>query len=62
MKFRGFIKAEEGSRGGWWIPLWNDDTLEESIESSNNITYEEHEEEEEEQNDDNDNLTSFNAE
>ncbi|CAG8706686.1 6419_t:CDS:2, partial [Funneliformis caledonium] len=22
---RGFVKAEEGSRGGWWLPLWNQD-------------------------------------
>ncbi|CAJ0627334.1 1697_t:CDS:2 [Entrophospora sp. SA101] len=50
VNFRGFIKAEEGSRGGWWLPLWNEDTLEEPLESSND-----------EQNDDN-NLASLNAE
>src|SRR4051794_13675412 len=32
--FRGFVKAEEGSRGGWWLPLWNQDVgLEDSLES-----------------------------
>ena len=32
---RGFVKAEEGSRGGWWLPLWNQDVdgLEDSLES-----------------------------
>ncbi|CAG8714651.1 9763_t:CDS:2, partial [Ambispora leptoticha] len=31
-RIRGFVKAEEGSRGGWWLPLWNDDdTLEDAI-------------------------------
>ncbi|RIA96820.1 hypothetical protein C1645_802180 [Glomus cerebriforme] len=32
---RGFVKAEEGSRGGWWLPLWNQDVdgLEDSFES-----------------------------
>lgn len=32
---RGFVKADEGSRGGWWLPLWNQDVdgLEDSLES-----------------------------
>ncbi|CAG8475083.1 6501_t:CDS:2 [Ambispora gerdemannii] len=31
-QIRGFVKAEEGSRGGWWLPLWNDDeVLEDAI-------------------------------
>ena len=32
---RGFVKAEEGSRGGWWLPLWSQDVdgLEDSLES-----------------------------
>jgi hypothetical protein len=30
---RGFVKADEGSRGGWWLPLWNQDIdgLEDSL-------------------------------
>ncbi|KAG9306419.1 hypothetical protein G9A89_018302 [Geosiphon pyriformis] len=34
-KIRGFVKAEEGSRGGWWLPLWNDDVLEDAINPPN---------------------------
>ncbi|GBC01110.1 hypothetical protein RclHR1_04070012 [Rhizophagus clarus] len=31
---RGFVKADEGSRGGWWLPLWSQDVdgLEDSLE------------------------------
>ncbi|CAG8573047.1 7311_t:CDS:2 [Paraglomus occultum] len=31
-KCGNFVKASEGSRGGWWLPLWNDDTLEDAID------------------------------
>ncbi|CAG8755477.1 7453_t:CDS:1, partial [Racocetra fulgida] len=35
---RGFIKAEDGRRGGWWLPLWNDDSVEDTLESPINST------------------------
>ena len=33
-KFGNFVKVSEGSRGGWWLPLWNDDTLEDAIDAA----------------------------
>ncbi|CAG8580323.1 9757_t:CDS:2 [Acaulospora morrowiae] len=30
---RGFIKAEEGDRSGWWLPLSNEESLDDTIES-----------------------------
>ncbi|CAG8641781.1 10458_t:CDS:2 [Cetraspora pellucida] len=38
VNFRGFIKAENGRRGGWWLPLWNDDSVEDPLESPINNT------------------------
>jgi membrane associated rhomboid family serine protease len=32
-KFGSFVKVSEGSRGGWWLPLWNDDALEDAIDA-----------------------------
>ncbi|CAG8454344.1 7636_t:CDS:2 [Dentiscutata erythropus] len=38
VNIRGFIKAEVGRRGGWWLPLWNDDSIEDPLETSINHT------------------------
>ncbi|CAG8503223.1 7879_t:CDS:2 [Dentiscutata heterogama] len=37
VNIRGFIKAEDGRRGGWWLPLWNDDSIEDPLETSINL-------------------------
>ncbi|CAG8435594.1 2253_t:CDS:2, partial [Scutellospora calospora] len=33
VNIRGFVKAEDGRRGGWWLPLWNDESSEDPLES-----------------------------
>ncbi|KAF0482728.1 rhomboid-like protein 15 isoform X2 [Gigaspora margarita] len=38
VNIRGFVKAADGRRGGWWLPLWNDDSIEDPLETPMNNT------------------------
>ncbi|CAG8538576.1 3887_t:CDS:2 [Acaulospora colombiana] len=34
VNIRGFIKAEEGNRSGWWLPLSNEESMDDHLEAS----------------------------